>query len=89
MGWAAGKLLEKMAAGYPAGPVSSNDILEGLYALRGESLDGMIAPLTYERDKGHQNTNQCDIPIIVKDGKFVAPNGDKFSCAPWWKPPKV
>jgi branched-chain amino acid transport system substrate-binding protein len=89
MGWAVGKLLEKMSAGYPAGVVTSNDFLEGLYALRGESLDGLIAPLTYERDKGHQNTNQCNIPIIVKGGKFVAPGGDKFSCAPWWTPPKV
>jgi branched-chain amino acid transport system substrate-binding protein len=89
VGWASGKLFEKVAARFPAGPVSSNDVLEGLYSLRGETLDGLVAPLTYERDKGHINTNQCVIPVRVQGGKFVAPKGDTFSCAPWWKPPQV
>lgn len=83
--WVAGKLLEKIATRFPA-TVTSNDVLEGLYSLRGETLGGLLPPITYKRDQGHVDTNQCGIPMTVKNGKFVTLNGEVFSCARWWKP---
>jgi branched-chain amino acid transport system substrate-binding protein len=83
--WAAGKLLEVVAKGFGPNP-TKNDFLTGLYALRGETLGGMIPPLTFIEGKGSALTNVCTIPLIVAEGKFVAPNGDRFACAPGWKP---
>jgi len=54
--------------------------------LRGETLGGLQPPLTYEAGKGHALTNLCIIPVIVRSGRFVAPGGEQFSCAPGWKP---
>lgn len=84
--WVAGKLLEKAAAGFPDGPVSAKDILTGLYSLHGESLGGLLPPITYRQGKGHADTNQCAVPMTIKGGKFVPLNGDNFVCAPGWKP---
>lgn len=83
--WVAGKLIERLARSFPPAP-SSADVLEALYGLHGETLGGLQPPLTYERGKGHAQTNLCVIPVTVRSGKFVAPGGDHFSCAPGWKP---
>jgi len=81
--WVAGKLLEKIAAGFPANP-TKDDFLAGLYALRGETLGGLLPPLTYIEGKGSALTNLCTVPILVERNKFVTPKGDSFVCAPGW-----
>ena len=83
--WAGGKLMEVIAARFGPNP-TKDDFLAGLFALRGETLGGMIPPLTYVEGKGSALTNVCTIPLLVTGGRFVAPGGDKFSCAPGWKP---
>jgi branched-chain amino acid transport system substrate-binding protein len=83
--WAAGKLLEVIAAGFPA-DVSSADILTGLHALRGETLGGLVPPMTFAPGRGHGDVNQCIIPSRVEGGKFVYPFGEQFSCPPGFKP---
>ena len=83
--WAGGKLLEVVAKGFGPNP-TKDDFLAGLYALRGETLGGMLPPLTYLEGKGSAQTNVCTIPLLVQKGRFIAPNGDKFACAPGWKP---
>jgi branched-chain amino acid transport system substrate-binding protein len=83
--WAGGKLLEVVAKRFGPNP-TKDDFLAGLYALRGETLGGMIPPLTYLEGKGSALTNVCTIPLLVEKGRFVAPGGDRFACAPGWKP---
>jgi len=83
--WVAGKLMEKIATGFPANP-TKDDFLAGLYALRGETLGGLLPPLTYIEGKGSALTNLCTVPILVDKNRFVTPKGDSFVCAPGWKP---
>ena len=83
--WVTGKLLELMARGFPDNPTTQT-FLDALYALRGETLGGLLPPITFARDRGHGATNQCSIPVRVENGRFVGSSEDKFVCAPGWKP---
>ena len=83
--WVAGKLMEVIAKNFPANP-TKDDFLAGLYALRGETLGGLLPPLTFIEGKGSALTNLCTVPVLVDKGKFVTPKGDSFVCAPGWKP---
>jgi branched-chain amino acid transport system substrate-binding protein len=83
--WAAGKLLEKIAAGFPA-KVTTPDILGGLYGLHGETLGGITPPLTFPKGP-HGDVNWCAVPVTIKDGKFKPlQTAETYSCAPGWKP---
>jgi len=82
--WVGGKLLELIAAGF-GDTVTNEDVLKGLYGLHEETLGGRIAPTTFAVGS-HDRTNLCMVPIQVQGGKFVAPHGDRFFCAPGWKP---
>ncbi|MEW6476620.1 MAG: ABC transporter substrate-binding protein [Actinomycetota bacterium] len=78
--WGAGKLMEKISAGFPDSGVTSEDFLRGLYSLKDETLGGLIPPLTYREGKGTEN--ECIIPIKFQNNTFVAPNGDTWLCPP-------
>jgi branched-chain amino acid transport system substrate-binding protein len=83
--WVAGKLLERIAAGFPA-KVTSADILNGLYSLRGEKLGGIIPPISFPKGP-HGDVNWCAVPVQIKDGRFQPlQTPETFSCAPGWKP---
>ena len=86
MQWAAGKLLELLAQNFPD-QTTSADILKGLLGLRGETLGGLAAPLTYGGgpDGGTFRT-ACVVVVKVQGGKFVPLNGDNFNCAPGFEP---
>jgi len=83
--WAAGKFMEAFAATLPDKPTSA-DFLKGVYSLKAETLGGLVPPLTFVEGKTSDGTDMCVIPVRVVSGKFVAPDGDNFSCAPGWKP---
>lgn len=83
--WAAGKLLEVIGAGLPAEPTSA-DFLRGLYSIKGETLGGLVPPLSYIEGQGSDKNNLCAVPIKVEKGKFVPKDGDNFACPPGWKP---
>ncbi|MBY8862972.1 ABC transporter substrate-binding protein [Nocardia sp. CA2R105] len=79
--WDAGKLFEAAAkAGNLGANAKPDDIKRGLYALKGETLDGLTAPLTYT--KGKPSVNSCYFPIEIQKGEYVAPNGPKPTCIP-------
>lgn len=80
-----GQLLEKYSATLPANP-TSGDFIRLMYGLRGETMGGLLPPITFRPGKPHEDTNRCVIPAQIRDGRFVTPNGDRFSCAPGWKP---
>jgi branched-chain amino acid transport system substrate-binding protein len=83
-GFLAGKMLEKISVRF-GDTVTTTDILEGLYALRSETLDGRIYPVTYPRNAPHDRLNVCIVPLAIKGGKYVAPKGDGYACAPGFK----
>ncbi len=78
--WAAGLLFEAAAK---AGSLGDNptpaQVLNGLYALKGETLGGLTAPLTFV--KGKSASLPCWFYFQVKDGKFTTPFGKNPTCA--------
>ena len=79
--WAAGVLLQEAAA---AGHFSANptpaQILAGLYALKGTTLGGLSAPITFH--KGKTASNPCFFEMGIKNAKFVTLNGGTYFCTP-------
>ncbi len=82
--WAQGKLLERIAAHLSDRP-SREELLTGLYSLRGETLGGLVPPLTFPRGP-HGNVNQCVVPLRFSGGKFVPKDADRFFCPPGFVP---
>jgi branched-chain amino acid transport system substrate-binding protein len=77
--WAAGVLLEEAAAHLGATPTSAQ-ILTGLYALKGTTLGGLSAPITFH--KGQTASNPCFFEMGIKNAKFVTLNSGKYFCTP-------
>jgi branched-chain amino acid transport system substrate-binding protein len=80
MVWAAGLLFEAAAqAGHLGDNPTPAQVLDGLYALKGETLGGLTAPLTFK--KGKATSLPCWFYYQVKDGKFTTPFGEHPTCA--------
>lgn len=77
-GWIAGKLFERAAAGVGE-TATSDQILEGLWSLGGETLGELTAPLAYARDAPAPETFCYNLTVIA-DGAWVAPNGAGLTC---------
>ena len=77
--WAAGVLLQLAAANLSATPTTA-DIYKGLYALKGTTLKGLAAPITFH--KGAPASNPCFFEMGIKNAKFVTLNGGKYFCVP-------
>ncbi len=84
-GWAAGKLLEH--AGRNLATPTSQSLLDGLWSINGDDLDGITGPLTYPKDaKRNGDTMQlCYWVVQVKAGKWSAPGAGDRQCKPWDK----
>ncbi|HVW32365.1 MAG TPA: ABC transporter substrate-binding protein, partial [Acidimicrobiia bacterium] len=80
LGWAAGKLLQRAAAGLPE-PPTSQAILDGLWSMRDDSLGGLTAPLTFVRDQPIK-PHPCWFTIAVAGGRFTSPDGFRQQCRP-------
>ena len=78
--WVAGKLFQAAVAAAPSGPITPDSVRQGLYALKGETLGGLTAPLTFT--KGKPTLINCYFVTKVADGKITEPQGMKTSCAP-------
>jgi branched-chain amino acid transport system substrate-binding protein len=77
-GWASAKLFEKAAANIGSTPTSA-DILRGLWAMRGETLNGIAPPLTFVANKPAPDA-KCSFTMQVNNGKIEAPYGLKTFC---------
>ena len=80
--WPSGILLEDAAK---AGNVGANgsaptaaQLVTGLHALKGDTLDGWAPPLTFAPNQPHPV--HCWFTADVKNGQFGQPNGVKASC---------
>jgi branched-chain amino acid transport system substrate-binding protein len=82
--WSDGALLQaavKAAGSTTATPLTSAEILKGLYGLpTGETLGGLSPALHFV--KGQPANNSCFFQMGIKDGKFVALHGGTTTCAP-------
>lgn len=77
--WAGGKLFEAAAKASGIGPDSAPaDVKKGLYALKDETLDGLISPITYV--EGKPTVVSCYFVAGIKDGAFTAPAGSTPKC---------
>jgi branched-chain amino acid transport system substrate-binding protein len=77
--WVSGKLFEAAAEKADVGPESTpEEVKEGLYALKGETLGGLTQPLTYE--KGKATHLPCWFTVEISEGSFKSLNGDKPQC---------
>ena len=74
--WTSEKVLEKAAASAADKP-TSQDILKGLWAMKGDALGGLApGPLAFTFTQGKPTpTAYCVFEAVVQTGKWVAPNG--------------
>jgi branched-chain amino acid transport system substrate-binding protein len=84
--WVAGEMLrsaiESLGAGdAAAGDVTTDLIYRGLGNLKGTTLDGLTAPLTFTAGQAKAPENNCYFPVMLTQDKgFVAPDGSKPTC---------
>jgi branched-chain amino acid transport system substrate-binding protein len=85
--WAHGKLFE-VAAAKLGDNLTPGGLIDALYSLHGETLGGIIPPITFPRDRSQDNINNCVVVGKVQGGKFVPKDNDpdKFTCPPGWNP---
>ncbi|WP_156869913.1 ABC transporter substrate-binding protein [Sporichthya polymorpha] len=77
--WGSGLLLQAASRALPAGAVTSADLLNGLWALKKETLGGLAPPLTFR--KGQPPVEMfCWYRIALNKGVFSAPDGLKYTC---------
>ena len=79
--WVQGKLMERLAETFAAlAEPTSADILDALYALRDETLGGLVPPITFNKGP-HGRVNRCMVPIKIAKGAIISPLGESFVCA--------
>jgi branched-chain amino acid transport system substrate-binding protein len=77
LGWSAAELLGAAARHLPATPTSA-DILEGVWALNGDDLGGLTAPLRFKRD-APTVPSVCYWQVVVADNRYQTPdNGQRY-----------
>jgi branched-chain amino acid transport system substrate-binding protein len=59
--------------------VSTELILEGLWQVKNEKLDGIAPPLTFNRN-ALPSTNDCAYLLGIKTEGYFAPVGSKVEC---------
>lgn len=81
MMWASGLLLEdavKAGGLAPTGTPSAAEVVSGLAALKGDTLDGLAPPLTFVAGQPHPV--HCWFTFRVQNGKPTIEDGGKVSC---------
>jgi len=79
-GWAGVKLVERLARSWGDDPTTQK-VIDSLYALKGETLGGLIPPVTFPRGKDRSRVNLCGVPLQFDGDKIRAPLGNSFRCA--------
>ena len=80
--WVTGLLLQDAGkAGHLGvnGPPTSQELYDGLYALKNDTLGGMAPPLNFK--KGQPNPINCWYWMKVSHGAFTTPYGLKATCS--------
>lgn len=77
--FASGKLVEAAGAHFGAHPTAA-DLLAGLDALRGTTLDGLAPPLSFSAGRG-SGPIPCYFVVQVSGGQWTAPSGATPQCS--------
>jgi branched-chain amino acid transport system substrate-binding protein len=77
--WGSGLLVQAAGRNLPAGAPKASDLLDGLYALKGETLGGLAPPLTFRRGQPPAPV-YCYFTITLKGGQFSSPTGLNMTC---------
>jgi branched-chain amino acid transport system substrate-binding protein len=80
-GWEAGEFLGAAAANLPANPTAA-DVLNGLNALNGTTLNGLTYPLAFTAGQPSPR-KVCYGTVEVQGSKFVPGPGQQFQCSPF------
>jgi hypothetical protein len=81
-----GDLLQKLAPLLGDNPTPAS-FVNAMHSVHGETLGGLLPGITFPAGDDHTHNNECVVPIVMKNGQFVSPNGaDAFACAPDWHP---
>jgi ABC-type branched-subunit amino acid transport system substrate-binding protein len=76
--WTAAKLFELAAANLPDDPTSA-DVLNGLWSIKDNDLNGLTSPLTFTRDQKSTRWTCFWITQITGD-RYTSPNGGQRVC---------
>ncbi|MGQ0847362.1 MAG: ABC transporter substrate-binding protein [Sporichthyaceae bacterium] len=82
--WSAGKLFEAAIArlgAAAAGSVTTQDVLAGLGKIRGETLDGLAAPIAFSPGQEGAPVVGCAFVELLTTEGWTAPEGSKPVCA--------
>jgi branched-chain amino acid transport system substrate-binding protein len=79
VGWVSAKLFER-AARRLSEPPTSKDILEGLWSLRNDDLDGVTYPLTFTKGQTAPVV-LCYWVAQIRNHSYVSPDGGQRRCA--------
>ena len=77
--WTGGALLQEASKKLPEGKVSSADFFPGLYAVKNNTLGGLVGPLSFNAG-GTASEVRCVFYIKVAGGHWTAPDGSKQNC---------
>jgi branched-chain amino acid transport system substrate-binding protein len=77
-GWVSAKLFEKATANLSE-PPTSEAVLQGLWAIRNDSLGDITQPLTFIKDQPADPV-VCWFNIAINDNLWVSPNAFKMHC---------
>ncbi len=81
LAWTGFELFQKAAEESAFGPTSTRgDLEKALYTFKGETLEGMAPPLTFE--KGKPKSVPCGFVETIENEEFVADNEAKPLCMP-------
>ena len=78
VGWVAGKLFEAALRGNPA-KITGQAVMDGLYALKNESLGGLAKPLNYVKGKPAPAT-LCGAIAKIQGNRFTAAGDGSLTC---------
>jgi branched-chain amino acid transport system substrate-binding protein len=78
--WVSGKLFQAAVAASGSQQVTSASVKKGLYALKGQTLGGLSAPLTFT--PGKPTLDNCYYEYAITGGKFAELHGMTPQCAP-------
>ena len=77
--WSSGQLLARALASLGGGQPTSDAVFRGLWSLRGETLGGLVPPLTFTANRAAP-VNPCYFVMAIHGGRWTAPGGDHVEC---------
>lgn len=78
--WVSGVLFEAAVKAAGHGPVTAASVKQGLYSLKGDTLNGLTVPLSFE--SGKVSLHNCYFTYSIRNGKAQETGGVKPTCAP-------